>query len=488
MIELMVILSFAGLIAGVIACVLGWRGRRVGDELRCPRCEFDVTSHFGQSAAVTCPECSHKIEFASDARRGTRCHRRGLLTVGATLVICCAPLALIALAQNNATTWLQQRKPTKLLLWEWEHAAPRWPQTAFFELLQRERKGKLTQADLLLMGDALWKRVSAGTILTDTNETSLFSDLVETGLIPRDEFVKRQLASYDWRLETPAAIRAGASIPFTIVDGPLIESQRLRQWAFCGLLLKSEVQITLQDAQGRTVHESRLVPSDFGPYCGVPMRRALPPVATDLAPGEYRLTAELSVRYYGPWERVQAVVSNQQIPVDPTLLEPGPSVKTIAIDQLVNVVDQARPLITLDTSEMRNKAMRDMMNTMRATLSPLMPGHKPRILLSVDPRTLPKGIESVYAVRVEQGDRVAEIPEGGKVQVPELSAWKIVSSATVARSTIILPYAEAFEPGVIRVTLTPAPHIAEQLSGPDAVTNILSEPIVIETQLQASEK
>ncbi len=488
MIELMVILSFAGLIAGVIACVVGWRGRRVGDELRCPRCEFDVTSHFRKSAAVTCPECSHKIEFASDARRGTRCHRRGLLTVGATFVICCAPLALIALAQNNASAWLQQRKPTKLLLWEWEHAAPRWQQTAFFELLQRERKGKLTQAELLLMGDALWKRVSAGTILTDTNETRLFSDFVEKGLIPRDEFVKRQLASYDWRLETPPAIRAGASIPFTIVEGPLIESQRLRHWAFCGLLLKSEVQITLQDAQGRTVHQSQLVPPDFNPYCSGPMRRALPPVAADLVPGEYRLTAELRVRYYGPWERLQALVSHQQLPIDPTLLEPGPSVKTIAIDQLVNVVDQARPLITLDTSEVGNKAMRDLMNTMRATLSSPMPGHKPRIVLSVDPRTLPKGIESVYAVRVEQGDRVAEIPQAGKDQIPEWSGWRIVSSATVARSTIFLPYAEGIEPGTIRATLTPAPHIAERLSGPDAVTSILAHPIVIETQLQAAEK
>lgn len=488
MATLIVILSFAGLIAGVIACVLGWRGRRTGDELRCPRCEFDVTSHFGKSVAVTCPECSNQIDFASDARRGTRCHQRGLLAIGATLVVCCAPLAMIALAQNNASAWLQQRKPAKLLLWEWEYAAPRWQQSAFFELLRRERKGKLTQADLLHMGDTLWKRVSAGTTLTDTNETSLFSDLVEKGLIPREEFVKRQLASYDWRLETPAAIRAGASIPFTLIEGALDESQRLRQWAFCGLLLTSEVQITLQDAQGRIVHESRLVPSDFGPYCGVATRRALPPVATDLAPGEYRLTAELRARYYGPWERTQAVVSSQEIAVDPTLLEPGPSVKTIAIDQSVYVVDESGPLVPLDSNQTRNKAMRDLMNTMRATLAPLMQGHKPEVVLSVDPRTLPKGIEAVYTVRVEQGDRVAEIPATGKAQVPAWSAWRIVSSATVARSFIMLQSAEAFEPGVIRVTLTPAPHIAEQLSGPDAVTNILSEPIVIETQLQAGER
>lgn len=488
MATLFVILSFAGLIAGVMLLGLGWRGQRTGEERRCPRCEFDVTSLFARSASVTCPECSLHIEYPSDARVGTRHHRNSLLVTGLALLLCCAPVALIATLQNSSSGWLQRRKPVGLLLWEWQKTTPRWQENAIVELRRRQTKGTLSPADLQQLGAALWQRVSAGLTLQDPHETALFSDAVESGTVPREAFIKRQLAAYDWRLETPAALRAGTSLPITIVDGGLHEAHRLRQWAFSGVLLKSQVQIMVTDEAGSVVHQSRLLPSDFEMYAGFPMRRAITPLAINLEPGMYRLSATMHVRYYAPWQRMEFALLTSPDLSDPALLEPGPSVKTITIDQPLHVIDDAQSLVALDTDPSRQAAMRDVMSRMHASLSTLTPGHAPMIVLWVDPQSLPKGTCGVYAVRIEQGAQVATTPSPGTERPPSWSVWRISPLGFGGRSSITIPNAAGFKPGLVRITLTPSLQMAERLSGPDAVESILSQAIVVETHLQPSKR
>src|SRR5262245_36870884 len=69
-------------VVAVALSVRGLVGRRVGDELRCKRCEYNLTG----IESVHCPECGLSL-IAGMVRKGVRKRRRGSLAAGAVVLV-----------------------------------------------------------------------------------------------------------------------------------------------------------------------------------------------------------------------------------------------------------------------------------------------------------------------------------------------------------------------------------------------------------------
>jgi hypothetical protein len=488
MIKLLVILSFAGLIAGVIACVLGWRGRRVGDELRCPRCEFDVTSLLARTATVTCPECALAIKSASEIRRGTRLHRRGLLGTGIALMLCFAPLALIVMMQNNASTWLQQRKPAELLAWEWMHGPPLWRARAANELLRRDQANVNVDAQLAEIGRALLPAHRADR-LHHRADKQIFDIAFAKDLLPRQDVIDLAFSIYGVRVEIPAVLRQSSTLPVTMADGfihsrPFAPNKR-SQFA------RTAIHVSIEDEQGNVVGNLMLDGALDNQFEGDStwIRPLQPMTLPSLPVGAYRLCGEARSYYFAPWTSIAPVIVRDLLINEHEFIAQGVPSKTFPIDIPFRIVDESETLVTLNTNDAANDRMLKFLQQSVATLRPGMWGKGQSISIEIDSDIPSPKEHGVYTVQIEQGENVALFPS--PKQMGTLGeAWDTRRPPGFHPfPTGFSTYTDAaFTPGRIRVTFTPAPRAAERLVGSYTTTRILGQVLTVDLDLQSKEK
>ena len=487
MATLIVILSFAGLIAGVIACVLGWRGRRVGDERRCPRCEFDVTALFARTPSVTCPECACAIKSIADTRRGTRHHHKALLITGSSLMLCCAPIALTLLAQSSGSTWLQQRKPAELLAWEWMHGPPAWRARAANELLRRDQSNVNVDVQLAELGLALLPAHAADR-LHDRADKQIFDIAFAKDLLPREDVIDLAFSVYGVRVETPAALRKSTTLPVTIADGfihsrPFARNKR-SQFA------RTAIHVSIENEQGNVVGNLTLDDALDEQFEGDSKwtRRLQPITLPDLPIGTYRLCGEVRSYYFAPWTGVAPVIVRQVLINEHELIAHDVPSKTLTIDTPLRIVGETETLVTLNMDDDANARMLQFLQRSEATLRPGMWGTGQSISIEIEPDIPSPKEHGVYTVRIEQGENVALFPHPRQMGTMG-EAWDTRRPPGFHPFPIgVSTYSDApFTPGRIRVTFTPAPRAAERLVGSYTTTRILGRVLSVDLDLKAKD-
>ncbi len=118
-------------IPGVLLLVWGIRGRRVGAEPRCRKCEYDLTG----LDHLTCPECGTD-HAERPPRVGSRKRRKGAIVVGLGVLACAGGLGF---AGTRPINWYSHM-PVRLLLW----LAEGGDSAGFKELSRRATRGALS--------------------------------------------------------------------------------------------------------------------------------------------------------------------------------------------------------------------------------------------------------------------------------------------------------------------------------------------------------
>ncbi|MCC6679039.1 MAG: hypothetical protein IT436_18085 [Phycisphaerales bacterium] len=138
-VPLIPLLFFA--VAGLMALVLGLRGRKIDDHPICRKCRFDLVGVW--PGAEKCPECGAEIADARARRVGNRRRSGRLITVGAVLAaIGGVPLATLVLSVLIGPA-ANPYKPVWLLVTEARYSGPGVATAAMGELGSRITKKKL---------------------------------------------------------------------------------------------------------------------------------------------------------------------------------------------------------------------------------------------------------------------------------------------------------------------------------------------------------
>lgn len=150
----LLIWAVAGMaVVGLILCILGFRGRRVGDHPVCRRCNFDLSGRPAADAGAPtpCPECGADLTVGKAIATGT--HRRCpiIAAVGAVLFMVSG---VVIAAHVTSPTALNAYKPISLLVWELEKGL--WSSEADLatEFDRRRTMGTLSASDESLIIDA----------------------------------------------------------------------------------------------------------------------------------------------------------------------------------------------------------------------------------------------------------------------------------------------------------------------------------------------
>lgn len=474
------------MLVGLVLLIVGVRGRRVGQELRCPKCEFDITTHFAAHGAVTCPECGETLREKSLALRGSKRRRPAIITLSSLLLLFTVPGLGLIILQNRSTPWLQARKSADLLVWEWFNLPKQMRLAAGDELLRRHHANIDVNPQIAKIGTAILPTY-VGKWWLDPTAEQLFDIAYSNDLLPRDQVIDVAFSKYGVRVETPPALRQFTTLPVAVVDGFIhsdpFDNNKRAQFA------RSQILVSIEDEQGNVVGHLIIddaLESQFE-NASTWRRDLQPKTLPDLPVGTYRLCGEARSYYFAPWTNVTPVIARRTLLNEHQLIAGDVPSRTFPIEVPFRIVDETETLVSLNMDDTANARMTQTLQQATVTLSPNRWGKSLSIYIFLDPK-LPRLKENgVYTVRVEQGECVAHFPADNR-SGPGAEAWstKVPSHEELFRPPIGfgLSTDQPFKPGSIRVTFTPDIRAAERLVGPYAVQRILGKPVTIELEMQ----
>ncbi len=470
-------LAVVVILAGVVLLILGVRGRRFGQELRCPSCEFDVTMQIRFDALARCPECGENVTLKT-VRRGLPRRAPRLIALGTVLLLICVPLVGGLMLQQQANSWLQQRKSATWLLWEWRNGPIKWKSNAGAELLRRNALGVDISEQLREIAADAWPKVRENGRF-DENELELFVAAYEQSLVPQREFEANELATYGLIVQTPAVVRQGAVLSLVIEEGAMHDQYRSRFIAGCGTVVRTPLQLTIEDAEGTFRLQLEAGPAKDWPYCNGSRTRSVAGKRSrvELPPGEYRLCGSARVYYLAKWSQVTPDVSDVGVHNEGEVAAHS-AVANLLIDQRIRVVPADANIVSLEMDPDLNDDMRIRMGELRASLHYSPFTGRPKVMLSV-PST--GSTYAAYTVRLEQNEHVATFPSNASSEAT--SAWIVNGPDHASRHVLLIVDCDGFVPGPIRVILTPSPEGAEQVVSDKVMTPILGERIEVDVEL-----
>lgn len=137
-------LFFALLILGVILVVRGLRGKRVGSEPHCSKCDYNLTALTSEK----CPECGTPVTQKTTIYGSTRQRRWALVAIGVTLPLLpsLSNFALLAvyMASTSDAPW---RQPFETIMEQLESGDT----MAIYELRDRADRGELSKEEAILV-------------------------------------------------------------------------------------------------------------------------------------------------------------------------------------------------------------------------------------------------------------------------------------------------------------------------------------------------
>ena len=219
----------AGLVLGLLALVVGWRGRRVDDHPVCRRCGFDL---FGRPAESTaCPECGANLARRRAVRIGRRQRRRGLLACGAVLLLVSfVPLGAIGVRRARGFEW-QAHKPARWLLRELDSSDTAVRDAARAELMRRGAAGALDGTDVPA---ELWERALAAQADTSKPWDDWWGGVIENARmrdrLPQPLWERYVRQAYPLELKVAPSVRRGEPLPFGVAPGRRRAGKLLDVW------------------------------------------------------------------------------------------------------------------------------------------------------------------------------------------------------------------------------------------------------------------
>jgi hypothetical protein len=212
---ILIYLALASLAIGLVALVVGLRGKRIDREPRCPsrRCKYALGSVIdarraseGETFPLTCPECGHVIAHERALRIGTRKKRCWTIRLGAVLLL----LGASGAGVEGYATWKNAQSITTMPLWlllyqsRTDTVANRHAHQS--EIVRRAQAGLLSDAQAERVVERIldWQR-------DPTIEMHVLADalapLHDQGRVTREEIEEfwRQIRLFELRVREPAA-------------------------------------------------------------------------------------------------------------------------------------------------------------------------------------------------------------------------------------------------------------------------------------------
>jgi hypothetical protein len=213
--QALVYLALASLAIGLVALVVGLRGKRIDREPRCPsrRCKYALGSVIdarraseGETFPLTCPECGRTVAHERALRIGTRKKRGWTIAIGAVLLL----LGASGVGVEGYATWKNAQSinsmPLWLLLYQARSDTTSNRHVHQAEIVRRAQAGLLTDAQAKrVIGRILdWQR-------DPTIEMHVLADaltpLHDQGLVTRGQIEEywNQIRLFELLVREPAA-------------------------------------------------------------------------------------------------------------------------------------------------------------------------------------------------------------------------------------------------------------------------------------------
>jgi hypothetical protein len=201
-------------VIGVLTLWLGLRGRRVDQHPVCRRCAYDLVGLPADRAA--CPECGNDLRRPRAVRTGNRRRRRGLLALGALLLLPgIAALALLGWVATRGTN-VQSYKPVWWLVSEADGPDAAVRAAAFAQLTLRLNQGKLSEKQVRGIAERALELQADDARSWDPAWGDWVEQAQVMGWLPDDQWQRYVDRGINVRIKVRAAVRRGDVLPYRI--------------------------------------------------------------------------------------------------------------------------------------------------------------------------------------------------------------------------------------------------------------------------------